>query len=71
MLQFVALGEFIPYDYIKEKALDVFDKKINKNYYIILINVSKEDLAFCSNLNLVDSEIINTRGYYIYSNKIR
>ena len=44
-------------------------EKINKNYYIILINVSKEDLAFCSNLNLVDSEIINTRGYYIYSNK--
>jgi len=43
--------------------------KTSKIYYIILINVSKDDLDFCSNLNLVDSKIINTRGYYIFSNK--
>mgnify|MGYP001177098329 CR=1 FL=1 len=50
----------------------------DKKYYIILINMTKEDLKIFSNLNLVDSEIIYTkeekspwrhnRGYYIYSN---
>tara|TARA_Y100000590_G_scaffold3633_1_gene4824 strand:+ start:2508 stop:3143 length:636 start_codon:yes stop_codon:yes gene_type:complete len=50
----------------------------DKKYYIILINMTKEDLEIFSILNLVDSEIIHTneekipwrhnRGYYIYSN---
>jgi len=50
----------------------------DKKYYIILINMTNEDLKTFSNLNLVDSEIIYTkeqtmpgrhnRGYYIYSN---
>ena len=29
---------------------------------------AKDDLKIFSNLHLVDFEIINTRGYYIYSN---
>ena len=56
-------------------------KKYNnsdKKYYIVLINMTNEDLKIFSNLNLLDSEIIYTkqekipwrhnRGYYIYSN---
>ena len=48
----------------------IFQKysKIGKKYYIILVNVTKDDLKAFSNLHLVDFEIINTRGYYIYSN---
>ena len=42
--------------------------KTNKKYYIILINVKKDRLKFFSNLQLVNFETINTRGYYIYSN---
>ena len=42
--------------------------KTDKKYYIILINVKKDCLKFFSNLQLVDFETINTRGYYIYSN---
>lgn len=51
---------------------EIFNKyKKNSNaYYIILINVSKKDLEIFSKLNLHESEIINTRGYYIYSNKM-
>ena len=51
---------------------------LDKKYYIILINMTDEDLKTFSNLTLVDSEIIYTkeknipwrhnRGYYIYSN---
>ena len=40
-----------------------------KKYYIILVNVHRDDLNFFSNLNLVAFETINTRGYYIYSNE--
>ena len=56
------------FEFVISKIYEKYSK-INKIYYIVLINVSKNDLSFCSNLNLVDSETINTRGYYIFSNK--
>ena len=56
------------FEIVVNKIYEKYSKN-NKIYYIILINVSKDDLNFCSNLDLVDSEIINTRGYYIFSNK--
>ena len=55
------------FEFVINSILQKYNK-IDKKYYIILINVTKDDLKVFSNLHLVDFEIINTRGYYIYSN---
>ena len=46
-----------------------FEKDTHKKYYIILINLHEDYHNLFSNLNLLNFEKINTRGYYIYSNK--
>ena len=56
------------FKFVVNKIYEKYNK-IDKIYYMILINVSKNDLISFSNLNLIDFEIVNTRGYYIYSNE--
>ena len=57
------------FEFVISSIYQKYNKDVYKKYYIILVNVKRDDLNFFSNLNLLDFEIINTRGYYIYSNE--
>ena len=57
------------FEFVISNIYQKYNKDVYKKYYIILVNVQRDDLNFFSNLNLLDFETINTRGYYIYSNK--